>query len=441
MFTTSILKKGLLPALVVGIMLFNLGIFKDELKAGERNTLGILVQFYEAYSATDATYLLSQVNLKILTYLPQIDVWLVTSGETAGENETLAMLRQQPAVAWAEKNGTVQIQEVIPNDNFYQAQQQNLRVIGLPAAWTVTTGDDNPIAVIDTGLDLDHPDLQDKVWRNLLEIPANDIDDDLNGYIDDVVGWDFVNQDNVPQDDHSHGSHVAGIAAAQTNNSLGVAGVSWGARLMALKALNGAGDGTWADVAEALLYAADNGAKVINMSFGDEESSETIELAVAYATAQGCLLVAAAGNGGSAVLYPAALPDVVAVSATNNQDLPWSNSNRGAEVDIAAPGVDIFSTNASGSYTILSGTSMATPHVSGVASLIWSKTPEYTSIEVTHVLTTTAIDVWSPGHDPLTGWGRVSASQAIPPELDDMAYFPLMLHLPTAGKQAIRDLD
>jgi subtilisin family serine protease len=140
---------------------------------------------------------------------------------------------------------------------------------------------------------------------------------------------------------------------------------------MALKALISLGEGTGADVAEAILYAADNGAQVINMSCGDVESSETIELAVDYAVNKGCLLVAAAGNGGSSVLYPAALPDVIAVSATNNLDLPWSHSNRGAEVDIAAPGVDIFSTTAYGSYTTLSGTSMSTPHVSGVASLIW----------------------------------------------------------------------
>lgn len=435
MITNSLLGKSLLQALVAAGLLGSLATSMNGSMAGEQDRQGILVHFNGAYSTGNARQLLSQADLEVMDYLAQIDVWLVTSREASRDDEALAMLRQQPAVGWAEENGTVRIQEVIPNDNFYQAQQENLRVIGLPSAWMITTGDEIPIAVIDTGIDLDHSDLQEKVWDNAKEIPANEIDDDLNGYVDDIAGWDFVNEDNVPQDDHSHGSHVAGIAAAQTNNILGVAGVSWGARLMALKALNSLGEGTWADVAEAILYAADNGARVINMSFGDDDSSETIELAVDYAVNQGCLLVAAAGNGGSSVLYPAALPDVVAVSATNNLDLPWSYSNRGAEVDIAAPGVEIFSTSAFGSYTKLSGTSMSTPHVSGVASLIWSARPDFSSIEVTHILTTTAVDVWIPGHDPLTGWGRISASQALLQAQVNLIYHPIIRSGATNRKQ------
>jgi subtilisin family serine protease len=162
------------------------------------------------------------------------------------------------------------------------------------------------------------------------------------------------------------------------------------------------------------------------MSFGDEDPSETIELAIEYALGQGCLLVAAAGNGGSAVFYPAAVPGVIAVTATNNLDLPWSSTNRGPEVDVAAPGVEIFSTNALGSYTVLSGTSMSTPHVSGVASLLWSVKPELTSIEVTQIITGTAVDVWSPGYDQLTGWGRLSADESMWQAVVDFTYLPVV---------------
>jgi serine protease len=206
---------------------------------------------------------------------------------------------------------------------------------------------------------------------------------------------------------------------------------------MALKVLNSAGDGSWADVADAIVYAADNGARVINMSFGDEKSSQTIEMAVDYARDQGCLMVAAAGNGGLSVLYPAALEDVLAVAATNNQDLPWTFGNQGPEIGIAAPGVDVFSTNALGSYTTLSGTSMSAPHVSGVASLIWSLRPDYSAIDVTQVLTTTAVDVWSPGFDPLTGWGRVNASTAIETVSSTLAYLPLVNSVGKTDKEKI----
>ena len=126
------------------------------------------------------------------------------------------------------------------------------------------------------------------------------------------------------------------------------------------------------------------------------------------------------------MLFPASLPDVIAVSATNSNDLPWYNSNRGAEVDVAAPGIDILSTSAYGSYTKLSGTSMSTPHVSGVASLIWSVKPYFSSVEVTHILTTTAVDLWIPGHDPLTGWGRISASDALLQARVDFTYCPII---------------
>jgi len=359
--------------------------------------------------------LLTFHGLRVRRQIPRIGVWEV-EGATETHDALLAALRRDPDVLWAEPNGWVHASGVVPNDTFYQAQQGHLRLIGLPEAWVFTTGDANPIAVIDTGVDLDHPDLEAKVWTNADEIPGNDVDDDGNGYVDDVHGWDFVNGDAEPQDDQSHGSHVAGIAAAHTDNATGIAGVAWQSPIMPLKVLDNQGDGTWADVAEAIIYAADNGARILNLSLGGEESSQTIKEAVSYAQSQGCLVVAAAGNSDSQpapVDYPAALPGVVAVAATTDDDTPASFSNRGPEVDATAPGVDIFSASRSGSYYFNSGTSMATPHVSGLAALVWSLQPAWTADQVTHVITSTAHDVYSPGWDARTGWGRIDAQAAI----------------------------
>jgi subtilisin family serine protease len=272
-----------------------------------------------------------------------------------------------------------------------------------------------------------HPDLLNKLWTNPGEIPGNSLDDDHNGYIDDVHGWNFVAATNQPQDDAGHGSHVSGSIAAQTNNAIGIAGMSWQARIMPLKALAGNGKGTWANVAAAVIYAADNGARIVNLSLGDTQSSQTIELAVQYAQSRGCLLIAASGNSQAAVEYPAALPGVMAVAATDSADFYWSNSNRGPEVDVAAPGVNIFSTSNTGGYFELTGTSMSTAHVSGLAALVWSARPDYSASQVALVITGTAHDVWSPGWDQFTGWGRIDAYQAVRRASTRSWYLPLIL--------------
>ncbi len=375
----------------------------------------VLVRLRGGLDESGIHCLFAQHDLDVVKRIPRIDVWLVTSSDVPAA-ALVRRLERSRDVSWAEPNGRVHASGITPNDNFYQAQQWNLRLLGLPEAWVFTTGDANPIAVIDTGVDLNHPDLAAKIWANADEIPGNDEDDDGNGYVDDVHGWDFVHSDAVPQDDNSHGSHVSGIAAARTDNSTGVAGVAWQSPIMPLKALNNLGDGTWADVAEAIVYAADNGARILNLSLGGEESSQTIEEAVSYAHSQGCLIVAAAGNSKSQpapVEYPAALPEALAVAATTDSDTPWSYSNRGPEVDVAAPGVDIFSASKSGSYYPSSGTSMATPHISGLAALVWSLRPAMTADQVTHVITSTAHDVYTPGWDQRTGWGRIDAQAAI----------------------------
>ena len=215
-------------------------------------------------------------------------------------------------------------------------------------------------------------------------------------------------------DDFGHGTHVAGIAAAATNNGIGIAGVSWGARVMPVKVLDQYGNGWYSDIADGIVYAADNGAKIINLSLGGAAASQTLCQAAAYAQQKGALLVAATGNAGAAVLYPAACDGVLAVAATDRSDQRASFSNYGPEVDLAAPGVDIYSTWPwLDGYFTKSGTSMAAPHVSGVAALVWSRWPEWDNIEVSRRIMETAVDVDVSGWDPYTGWGRLDAAAAL----------------------------
>jgi subtilisin family serine protease len=343
-------------------------------------------------------------------------------------------LKHDQDVLWAELNGCVYASGVVPNDDFYQAQQWNLRLIGLPEAWALTTGNADPVAVIDTGISLDHPDLAAKIWTNVDEIADNGIDDDRNGYVDDVHGWNFVTGSTLIIGE-LHGTHVAGIAGAHTNNGIGVAGVSWRSSIMPLQALKGTA-GSYAAVAEAIVYAADNGAPVLNLSLGGtaEEGLQTLKAAISYAQGQGCLLIAAVGNDGDTVLYPAALSGVLAVAASTARDSHWVHSNAGSEVDVAAPGVDIFSTSHNG-YGIVSGTSMATPHVSGLADLIWSMAPELTSDQVAYAITSTAKDIYPLGWDQYTGWGRINAHAAVSYLQPYRSYLPSIVRHSSNGPQ------
>ena len=251
-------------------------------------------------------------------------------------------------------------------------------------------------------------------------MPANGLDDDGNGLVDDVQGWHFYTQggnhygDNRVADDYGHGTHVAGIAAAQTNNGVGIAGMAGGSRLMTVKVLDQYGLGWYFDIARGIVYAVDNGARVINLSLGGTAPSETLQAAADYAREKGALLVAATGNSGGRVLYPAACERVIAVAATDRTDQHPTFSNYGPQVDVAAPGVDIYSTwYRRDGYFSQSGTSMATPHVSGLAALIWSERPTWSPEQIDDTLMRTALDVQAPGWDPYSGWGRIDAHLAM----------------------------
>lgn len=275
--------------------------------------------------------------------------------------------------------------------------------INAPEAWDQITGDSNTIvAVIDTGVDYTHPDLAANIWTNPREIPGNGIDDDGNGYVDDVHGYDFFSYVGNPMDDYGHGTHVAGTIAAVGNNGIGVTGVNWHAKIMAVKFLGGGGSGSYADAINAINYATQMGAKILSNSWGGSYYSQALYDAIQAAGNAGALFVAAAGNSGcNCLIYPAGydLPNIISVAATDHNDALASFSNYDdVAVDLGAPGVNILSTvptgwlpsglfDASG-YMRLNGTSMATPHVSGAAALLKAAVPSLTWQQIkTQILT------------------------------------------------------
>ncbi len=266
--------------------------------------------------------------------------------------------------------------------------------INAPEAWAITTGSRTVrVGVIDTGIDHTHPDLAANMWTNPGEIAGNNIDDDGNGYVDDVRGWDFVNDDNNPMDDNRHGTHVAGTIGGVGGNSLGVVGVNWQVSLVGLKFLSGSGSGTHSDAVEAVAYATTLGLELTSNSWGGGGYSQALYDAIADANTAGRLFIAAAGNSSrntdTSPNYPSGynLPNIIAVAATDHADQLAYFSNYGAStVDLAAPGVNTLSTTPGGTYQSLSGTSMATPHVAGAAALLWAHRPSLTATDIKSAL-------------------------------------------------------
>lgn len=341
---------------------------------------------------------------------------------TGKEQAYVAHLNALPEVMYAQLDHIVTAQ-VQPNDPYY-AQQWNLQAIGMAQAWaTQTDTSDVVIAVLDTGVKRTHPDLYDQLWRNSYEIAANGLDDDRNGYIDDVHGWHFYHVyttgEALPRDDadisdpNGHGTHVAGIIGAAGDNGVGVTGVAWRSRLMIVRVLDDDRMGAESDVIRGLTYAINNGARVVNLSLGQMEDTPALREAITEAEARGVLLVAAAGNTGKALLYPAAYPTVLGVGASDRNGERASFSAGGAQLNLLAPGVDILSTWNGQPYFTQSGTSMAAPHVSGVAALLRQQQAEATPAHIRRCLQLTATDVAAPGRDDNSGYGIVNAARAL----------------------------
>jgi len=337
----------------------------------------------------------------------------------------------------------------VPNDPYY-SDLWYLKKIGVPEAWNSTLGFEGvTVAVIDSGVDIDHPDLKDNIWHNLKEIPGNNIDDDGNGYVDDYDGWNFVNNNNDPRPvigsnytklGVSHGTINAGVIAARGDNGKGIVGVTWQTKIMALRALDSSGGGDPVNIVKAVEYAAANGAKVINLSFTGQAKDELLGIALRRAYDAGVFVVVAAGNapdGGEAVdldknpLYPVCLDRdsdenfVYGVTATDENDKKASFANYGAGcVDISAPGTRViaaqfyrptirdFELPYGGYYN---GTSLAAPVIAGTVALLRSLDYTLTPKRITNILTQTAVnvDALNPGFLGKLGRGRVNAAAAV----------------------------
>lgn len=336
--------------------------------------------------------------------------------------DAAARFARDPNVAFAEPNFIAHTL-IKPIDSDY-SKQWGLEKIAAPAAWDRITGTPYiTIAVIDSGVDLNHPELRPKLWINPGEKAGNGIDDDHNFKIDDVNGWNFVSGNNNPLDDNGHGTLVAGIAAALTNTlpPQGIAGMCWSCPLMPVKVANAAGAANYSDIALGITYAADKGARVINISLGGSADSQTLHSAIQDAVNKyGAVVVAGAGNDNSdALFYPAAYDEVLAVAGTDKQDARVATSNYGTWVDVSAPGQEIYTT-ASGGYAESSGTSLASPFAAGLAALLRSLYPNWSESLVRAQIKNTAdnLDGINPGYVGKLGSGRINAGRALntPPQ-------------------------
>jgi subtilisin family serine protease len=350
----------------------------------------LIVGFAEGVSRAEENAILKSAGATSKKRFGQIDAVLVKVKDDE-EATVTKVLSSEPLVAYVEPNHVVSI-AATPNDpsfsqlwglhNTGQTGGTNDKDIDAPEAWDLATGgSDIVVAVIDTGVDFSHPDLSAQRWVNTLD-PVNGIDDDGNGLVDDWSGWDFVNDDNDPFDDNRHGTHVSGTIGAAGNNGIGVVGVNWDVKVMALKFLSSVGSGSTADAIAATLYAGDHGADVASNSWGGGPYDQALLDAIEYGASGGMLFVAAAGNDSRnndvTPTYPATYDSdaVLAVAATDHNDALASFSSYGAKtVDLGAPGVNILSTTPGNTYQSFSGTSMATPHVAGAAALVRDRFP------------------------------------------------------------------
>lgn len=301
-------------------------------------------------------------------------------------------LKKDSGVMFAEPDGVVSVLDLFPNDPGF-GSQYGLLNIHAPQGWQVSTGSQwVTIAVVDSGVDGTHSDLVMKI----------------------LPGFDFVEGDAFPQDEYGHGTYIAGIAAASTNNGNGVSGVSWGAQILPVRVLDASGNGTYADLAAGIIWAADHGAQIINLSLGGITPNSTLERAVNYAVARGVLMVAASGNDGAGNLrYPANYAPVLSVGSVNSINQRSAFSSYGSGLDVVAPGEDIYSTNPGGGYGYRSGTSMSAPYVSGLAAILWGIPGYGRANTVSGVIRNTARDLGDPGWDVEYGYGIIQMDTAL----------------------------
>jgi len=369
----------------------------------------------------------AQIKIRTLGKVDQFNRWLTVQGSQTQLDSFFSDLNKQGLVELIEPVGHFRITG-ISDDSLFN-HQWYLDKIEIQQAWEISSGEpDIIIGVIDTGVDYTHPDLSAGLWRNRIEEAGSPgVDDDGNGYIDDIVGWDFtdvprfpdggdyLDEDNDPMDEFGsgHGTQVAGVIAAQANG-IGINGIAPGTRVMALRAGTASGYLEEDDVARALLYAMDNGARIINMSFGDTALSQLLRDVLFYAHEQGIILVTSAGNSASdEVQFPAALVETISVGASTINDYLAGFSSYGANTDLVAPGDSILSTAVGGNYSLVNGTSFSAPIVSAVSGLILSNEPDFTPQQVRNILKSSSDDIMNSGWDMYSGSGRLNAGRAV----------------------------
>ena len=390
----------------------------------------LLVKFSASLSPEMKQLILESYQSEILKIIPKLDIYHLKIPDFSTVEEMVYLMDINPSIENVEPNYLAHI-TLTPNDPLFNLQyaldntgQLIGNVPGSPqgkesadihatAGWEEETGkEDVIIGFVDTGLDFDHPELQDKYISR---------------------GKDFVNNDDDATDDHGHGTHIASIAAAESNNGTGMAGVAWNCKILPAKAMSANGSGTYANIIEAIRWLADNGAHVINLSIGGEADSPLLEEAVKYAYSLGVVLVAAAGNSSPGIVYPAAYDlYCLAVAATdyNDEHATWSNS--GFQVDVAAPGERIlgcvptwYPSQVWGDFDIDPyaygyGTSSSCSFVSGLAALIKSLKPDLRARDIMNIIRYSADDVNEalfPGVDDYIGYGRINAEKALRPIL------------------------
>jgi len=455
-------KRNKLIGVLVLIMLFGLGLRQEHGAAQTEPTDEpafapdrILVKTDESAPAGAIESISRQNDARVEDKLPHSRVSVIDLPQDLSVREAVRRYESSPNVEYAEPDYKIQpaLSAPTPNDplfprmyDLYNRGQSggtfDADVDG-PEAWKDTTGGaDTVVAIIDTGMDINHKDLKDNVWTNPDEIPGNRVDDDNNNYVDDVHGWDFFNDDASVYDganQDTHATHVAGTIAAEGNNGVGVTGVNWRARVMPLKFIGPGNIGYVSGAAAALDYAVAEGVKISNNSYGyynfrcGQFDARTLHDAIGRADRAGHLVVAAAMNGGTdyvgdnidgddianpaddCPVYPASYenPNIIAVAASNNQDELTSFSNYGKKsVDLAAPGKQIMSTFPDDKYSYGEGTSMATPHVAGAAALIKSKLPQSRDEQIKARILQSVDEIPSMEGKLVTG-GRLNAAKAL----------------------------
>lgn len=404
-------------------------------KSSPQSSDASLQKIVDQFPPQDATILFPTAGKHHKTFpINTVQVWRFKNAGIA--RSAAALLRTHPNISYAYPN--TRFATSLPPADSLVNEQWYLSAIGAREAWQVTSGQSSiVIGIIDTGVDYLHEDLIGQIWTNTPEdlnqngqldsLDLNGIDDDNNGYIDDVIGWDFTDApafpdrgdylvpDNDPMDEFlsGHGTQASGIIAA-AHNGIGIQGIAPGTRIMALRAGTASGFLEEDDVAEAVVYAADNGAKIVNMSFGDAAVSYLLQDAIRYGVSKGVLFIAASGNNGTATAnYPAGFDETISVGATRFEGDLASFSNYGSKLDLVAPGQDIWATGINNRYGPASGTSFSAPIAAAVAGLVWSQLPGASAETIKGILQAGCRDLGLPGWDLFYGHGLINAATAV----------------------------